>query len=69
MPCSGKLSLQLPVAPARLGHCCLLMEKLHCCVNALIHTTLLSAVKCGSLSDVAYHLEDILWEFLKINIK
>lgn len=72
MPCSRKLSFQLQPAPTRTGHCCLLMEKYHCPINMLIHTTCppcLSAVKCGSLSDFTYHLQDTLQEFLKINTK
>lgn len=72
MPCSRKLSLQLQLAPTRTSHCCLLMEKCHCSINTLIHATCppcLSAVKCDSLSDFAYHLQDTLQEFLKINTK
>lgn len=41
---------------------------LHRSLHASVHTSL-SAVKCGLLSDIACHLEDKLWEFLKINVK
>lgn len=42
---------------------------LHRSLYASDHTTSLSAVKCGLLSDIACYLEDKLWEFLKINVK